>query len=234
MDLECTVWPAKTAHTHTVVFLHGRGDRAITFALSLQCWRGSAGKSLAELFPSTKWVFPSAGLRPAVALGARPQSQWFDQFSSRDFGLNPEVQVPGLRESVPAVRKVLRREAEELGGRWDRIVLAGISQGAATAVHALLHLAIPDACRGSPRLAALLAFSCQLPFIGLPRDETLAALQLGEVPAGDEAVRGTPVLLEHCANDDVVPVEQLRLLTTTLTGFGASVIAKEYPDGGHW
>jgi len=235
MELECKVWPARAGHSHTVVFLHGRGDRAATFSLSLEWWHGSAEKSLADLFPSVKWVFPSAGLRPAVSLKGRPQSQWFDRASSRDFTLNPEVGVPGLRESVPAVQRVLRREAEELGGRWDRVALAGISQGASTAVHTLVNLDIPGgAARGSPGLAALLAFSCQMPFAGLSLADTRAVLGLATCPEGNDVIGSTPMLLEHCADDELIPVKQLGVLADTLTSFGAEVTTKEYPGGGHW
>ena len=36
------------------------------------------------------------------------------------------MQIPGLQESVGLIREMVGREAEVLGGRWDRVVLAGI------------------------------------------------------------------------------------------------------------
>jgi predicted esterase len=50
---------------------------------------------------------------------------------------------------------------------------------------------------------------------------------------GDEVLRNTPVLLEHCVDDSLVLVGNGRVLRDTLRGFGTSVTWKEYPDGGH-
>ncbi|KAK3363202.1 hypothetical protein B0T25DRAFT_596240 [Lasiosphaeria hispida] len=142
-------------HTYTVVFLHGRGERAI---LWLRCRTGATRRSAHSLmpFPSFRWVFPQA---PGDVF-----PQWFDVWNVGDFAEREELQAPGLRESVPAIRRILTSEAARLGGRWDRVVLAGISMGAATSVHTLFNLNVP--ADGGGRLAAFLGFSCRCPFAG--------------------------------------------------------------------
>ncbi|KAL2020465.1 hypothetical protein VTK56DRAFT_8431 [Thermocarpiscus australiensis] len=238
VELPTLVIPPSTTHTHTVVFLHGRGDNNRSFSQSLARWRGSTGRNLFETFPSFRWVFPQAPLRPlASSGGAEIWPQWFDVWSTRDFAEREEVQAEGLREMVPAVRALLREEAELLsrrgGGGWDRVVLAGISMGGATSVHTLCNLDVP-ASSGGGRLAAFMGFCSRCPFAGRGLEEMRAVLGLEGVPAHNEVLRRTPVLLEHCVDDPLVLVENGRRLRDTLREFGAQVEWKEYPVGGHW
>ena len=213
-------------HTHTIVFLHGRGDNALKFADSLAYSPDSSSRTLLEALPSFRWVFPQAPLRRCASLPDTVR-QWFDVWNVRDFAENEELQAEGLREVVPAVRKILADEAALLGGRWDRVVLAGISMGAATSVHTLFNLDVP-------RLGAFLGFSCRCPFAGRTLAGMRGVLGLGGVPEHDSVLRNTPMLLEHCVDDPLVLVENGRTLRETLRGFGASVEWKEYADGRHW
>ncbi|KAH6976219.1 Alpha/Beta hydrolase protein [Ilyonectria sp. MPI-CAGE-AT-0026] len=164
--------------------------------------------------------------------------QWFDIWNVRDFTEREHVQAPGLRASVYGIRAVIEQEAAELGGRWDRIVLAGFSQGSATAVHTLLNLDVPSMPAGDDalprRLAAFLSFSARMPFPGRNLAGTRAILRLDDVPTDADVLRNTPILLEHCADDPLVLVRHGRILRDTLKGFGADVAWREYPDGGHW
>ncbi|KAH7144359.1 Alpha/Beta hydrolase protein [Dactylonectria estremocensis] len=225
--------PSSVPHTHTVVFLHGRGDKPRNFASSLLRSRDSQDRSLYEAFPSIRWVFPA----PAAAAPNERQCQWFDVYSVVDFADHEDVQMPGLRVSVDLTRNVLEREAAALDGRWDRIVLAGISQGAATGVHTLLNLSIPSppGQESIPRgLAAFLSFSARLPFTGRNLAATRAVLSLDDVPTHNDVLRNTPMLLEHCVDDGLVLVTHGRALRDSLKTFGADVGWREYPDGGHW
>jgi len=150
----------------------------------------------------------------------------------RDFAEKEDLQVVGLREVIPAIQRILADEATLLGGHWDRIVLMGISMGAATGVHVLFNLDIPPTA--GRRLAAFVGFSCRCPFAGRDLVGMRGALGLASAPDHDRVVRGTPVLLEHCVDDPLVLVENGRRLRDTLRGFGAPVEWKEYPSGGHW
>ncbi|KAI5925640.1 Alpha/Beta hydrolase protein [Camillea tinctor] len=184
MELGLSVLPPITAHTHTIIFLHGRGDTARNLAETLFWSRDSYRRSLKDIFPSVRWVFPQSELRPcernhpsspspsslspasplrgpSAGVGdgiegekiliedadvdvddddeANQCSQWFDVWNPLDYSEREELQAPGLRESVLSVRRLVTREARAVGG-LSRVVLAGISQGASTAVHVLLNL----------------------------------------------------------------------------------------------
>ncbi|KAK3332697.1 Alpha/Beta hydrolase protein [Cercophora scortea] len=218
-------------HTHTVVFLHGRGDNARKFASSLAYSRDSQNRSLIEAFPSFRWVFPEAPLRK-VASSGDTWRQWFDTWNVRDFADREELQVPGLQEMVPAIQRLIAGEAAQLGGRFDRVVLAGISMGAATSTHTLFNIDVP--AEGGGRLAAFLGFSGRCPFVGRDLAGMRAVLGLKGVPGHADVLRNTPILLEHCVDDPLVLVQNGRLLRDTLRAFGARVEWKEYPSGGHW
>jgi predicted esterase len=240
MELSLVTIPPTKPHTHTVVFLHGGGDTAKNFSACLVHSRGSRNRNLPEHFPSFRWVFPQSELRESAAFPrSGKSSQWFDIWDRTDFSVYEEVQAPGLRESVTSIWRFLRSEAAALDGRWERLVLAGISQGAATSVHTLLNLSLPPTQRAidqqySPRLGAFLGFSCRMPFPGRTLLETRQVLDWDGAVESNDLLRNTPVLLEHCVDDPTVLVESGRGLRDTLQGFGSQVTWKEYPDGGHW
>ncbi|KAK8139931.1 acyl-protein thioesterase [Apiospora sp. TS-2023a] len=236
MGLPVQIISPTTTHTHTVVFLHGRGDHAQDFMSSLHYSRDSRKRTLFEAFPSFRWVFPQAQMRACAAFPGQHMTQWFDIWNTADFTEQEGLQAIGLRESVAGLRAVLEREAAILGGRWDLLVLAGISQGAATSVHTLLNLDQPPSAgqAGPRRLGAFLGFSCRMPFPGRSLADTRKELGLEGVPDHDEIIRNTPILLEHCADDPTVLVGGGRNLRDALLGFGAQVAWREYLQGGHW
>jgi len=228
--------PPTAPHSHTVVFLHGRGDNARNFSSSLLYSKDSSNRTLPAIFPSFRWVFPQAEIRPCAAFPGEKMSQWFDIWNVNNFSEREELQATGLRESVTGIQRILAAEIAHLDGRWDHLVLAGISQGAATSVHTLLNLSMPAAGEQQVprRLGAFLGFSCRMPFPGRSLADTKRVLGLEGSQYTDEILRNTPVLLEHCADDPLVLVGKGQDLRDTLRGFGAQVIWKEYPEGGHW
>ncbi|RSM07045.1 hypothetical protein CEP52_005419 [Fusarium oligoseptatum] len=142
------VVPASATHTHTVVFLHGRGDSAAKFSSSLRWSTDSSNRTLDQIFPTFRWVFPMTSDEAEAAF-----PQWFDIWNAQNFAEREELQAVGLRVSVQRIRDILADEAALLEGHWDRIVLAGISQGAATSVHTLLNLDIPGPIDGEVQKA---------------------------------------------------------------------------------
>ena len=226
-------------HSHTVIFLHGRGDTAQNFSPVLERWRDSKMRTLKEAFPSFRWVFPSAPVEALASFPVQKVSQWFDIWNSRNFFEREELQAQGLRASVAMIRSLLGKEVDAVGGDWKRIIVMGISQGAATAVHTILNTSLCPMAGGgsSPRgLGAFLGFSCRMPFPRRSLAETRKIVGVEHVRDDDDAevLRNTPVLLEHCVNDPTVRVEDGRELKETLLRFGADVTMIEYPDGGHW
>ncbi|KAI3399144.1 hypothetical protein diail_7723 [Diaporthe ilicicola] len=223
-------------HTHTAIFLHGRGDRADSFARSIKymTWCNSKRQTAVEALPTFRWVFPNAGQTPAAGPGFAPSmSQWFDVWDPTNFADHEELQAPGLRVSVPRIRDLIADEAAKLGGRLDKIVFMGISQGGATIAHTLLNLGLPEGFAGAKRLGAFVGFASRMPFPGRSLSDTRKLLDLEGTPS-DELLLNTPILLEHCMDDPTVKFEGGKQLRQQLEGYGATVVWKEYPDGGHW
>ncbi|KAJ9655735.1 hypothetical protein H2198_005441 [Neophaeococcomyces mojaviensis] len=241
MDLTCEITTPAATHTHTVIFLHGRGDTARNFSASLVFSQDTKHRTLQQIFPSVRWVFPQAEMRSCAIDHGDLWSQWFDVWTLKDFKEREQLQTAGLRESVSSIRKVIRNEVEMLGERAERVVLMGISQGAALGVHALLNLNLKhvrmegEAEVDAPlRLGALIGFAGWMPFVGRSLAELRAVLELEDVPEGYEVLKNTPVLLEHCMDDQSVGIENGIVMRDALKGFGASVEWKEYTVGGHW
>ncbi|VUC36720.1 unnamed protein product [Clonostachys rosea] len=233
---ESTIIEPTAPHTHTVIFLHGRGDSSAKLASSLVYSPMSTDQTLFEAFPSFRWVFPSAPIEQTALNPIERRCQWFDVWNVRDLADREELQAEGLRRSVGRVREVVRAEAGMLtgGGGMERVVVMGISQGGATGAHVLLNLGEGE------RLGAFVGVSCRMVFPGRSLGETRRMLGMdtgeGEGEAS-EAVKRTPVMLQHCVDDSVVRVENGRVLRETLERFGGEgkrVEWREYLDGGHW
>lgn len=107
--------------------------------------------SLAEIFPSIRWVFPTAKLRysarrdsqfssssfASALKGEEIISQWFDVWDIQVPGEREELMMPGLQESIEQIVDVINEEAKLVP--TERIILGGISQGCATASFTLLY-----------------------------------------------------------------------------------------------
>lgn len=234
MDTSLTIIAPTIFHTHTVLFLHGQGDTAPNCAATLQSSKDSKNRSLPDAFPSFRWVFPQSELQECAASPGDRIPQWFDICNVTDFSDNEDLQAIGLRESVESILRLLEKEAEKLGYQWDRIVLAGINQGAAIGIHTLLNLDLRPTREGPRRLGACLGFSCRMPFPGRSLADARNILKLEGTANDEDIIRHTPVLLEHCVNDRLVLPEHGRNLRDTLKVFGAHVTWKEYSNGGHW
>ncbi|KAH8789783.1 Alpha/Beta hydrolase protein [Hyaloscypha finlandica] len=176
-------------------------------------------------------------------------SQWFDMWSVESHLEKNEIQIDGLRESVKEILDLIRTEAALISP--DRIILGGISQGCATAIHTLLY--------GGIRLGGFIGLSSWLPFE--PEIATTMANNKAWSMVGDRlhyspkmlntptdqaektpilpglrstSVLETPVFLSHSRDDDVVPIANGKKLSTTLENLGMAVSWKLYEDGGHW
>ncbi|KAK4195340.1 putative acyl-protein thioesterase [Triangularia verruculosa] len=224
--LSTCIIPPTAPHTHTVIFLHGRGDSAKKFMSSFQEWRDSESRSLADLFPSVRWVFPQSELRAAAKFPGARMSQWFDTWNIANLHEKQELQIEGLKESVSSIKVLLDTEVNRLDGQWEKVVLAGLSQGGATVAHTLINA--PKA------LGGIMVFSGRMPFPGRPLAETRMVLGLTGVPDDDSAVRTTPVLVQHCADDPLSRIQNGREVRDSLSNFGCEVEWQEYPTGGHW
>jgi predicted esterase len=87
------------AHTHTVVFLHGRDGNSKKFAGEVFESKASnpvgQPRTLRDLFPSVRWVFPSAPTLRSKRFST-DMSQRFNMRSIENPAERLEVQRPGL------------------------------------------------------------------------------------------------------------------------------------------
>jgi predicted esterase len=146
------------------------------------------------------------------------------------------LQLQDLRTSVSRIRDIVWAEVRSLNYQWDRVILAGIGQGATVAIHALLNLDVPSKSQDSlqpRRLGAVIAFSCDNSFNGTSLDETRRLVGLDELPEDDEFLDNTPVLLQHYRDDATVNIASGQLVDNSLVGLGAKTTWKEFTNGGH-
>lgn len=236
-----TVGPRQGAqHSHTIIFLHGRDSLNDEFAGELFESEASQPsdqpRTLPDLLPTVKWVFPAAPVLRSARFDT-DMSQWFDMWSVEDPDERSEIQLEGLRNSVSAIIQAIQDEAAHVPRQ--KIFLAGISQGFATAIAALL------ADDTQPNLAGVIGMSSWMPLSGMltcgDGKPQVARLYRGSVlgcePASrTDEVKPTPVLLCHSTDDDVVPVQHGRALRDILNLLPETVEVEwhEYEDGGHW
>ncbi|KAI9743255.1 MAG: hypothetical protein M1818_003101 [Claussenomyces sp. TS43310] len=172
-------------------------------------------------------------------------SQWFDIWSVEDPDERKDLQIDGLRKSINFIQDIIRSETSLVCP--DHIILAGISQGCATAILTLLS--------GNIRLAGFIGLSSWLPFreeiLGIARGSSShSELPLGirtlfnppfedSSPQSEMAHRaqsglGTPAFLAHCEDEDVVPIFHGERLRQGLEEFDMTLTWGAYKDGGHW
>ena len=136
---EPLVIPSKARHTHTFVLLHGRGSKAHEFGIDFIASRTSSGKMLPQLFPGMKFIFPTAKKRRAAAYNRAVINQWFDHYpveDLEDLSEHQDIQIEGLRESGAFVRQIILEEAKAV--TLENVLVGGLSQGCAMALHVLL------------------------------------------------------------------------------------------------
>ncbi len=181
------VHEARGAHVSTVVFLHGLGDDG----------RGWCSEWASRRLEGVRIVCPNASSHAVTANGGHRMSSWFDMrgFSSKvllDEKLDP---CEGIEESVALVHNTLEREVALLGGKSNRVVLGGFSQGGA--------LAIQAGYRFGHTLGGIV--SCSGWAVAWSKF------------AVNEANRDTPAQLHHGKYDEVIPLVCSDALVTKLT-----------------
>ena len=140
-------------------------------------------------------------------------SQWFDMWSTEDPYERQNEQQDELDSTVSVILQIIKEEAAIVGGPQN-IILGGISQGCASAIHALL--------RQEARLAGFIGLSSWLPL-----KETITNTTIGTTSE-------MPALLAHCEDDGVIAVRYGEELRDVLAGIGMEVEWCQYEDGGHW
>ncbi|KAI4862362.1 phospholipase/carboxylesterase [Hypoxylon rubiginosum] len=212
-------------HTHTVIFLHGKGSDCEEFADEFFESEASepAGcpRTLPDLFPTIRWVFPPAPLSESTRFQC-VESQWFDMWSVEHPNVKPELQTDGLKQSIQLVLDVVEQVEALVPSK--NIFLGGISQGFATVYSAYTssnktYAGLIGLCSWAPTAA--------LDIIKGSQDETSNSTE--------DKKRLTNVFLRHSRDDDIIPVQEGRILRDTLRDRADTAVEfHEYGDGGHW
>ena len=262
-------------HQNTIILFHGRGSGGPEFVADLfddDCNSDGSKhtKQPGETKPATtppdpdnvrgrlphwRWVFPSAPMVFSTVFQEN-NVEWFDCFSLTDTEARKDLQAPGLRTAVLKAFDLFRSESRRLPAT-GRLVVGGISQGAAIAVHALLAsyaMARPEMISGFVGYSTWLPFTSEVQGVvdgQKTRHETreiengLRSMYGSVLGLDDESdsegnagrharLRGVPALLEHCKDDDLIDIALGRTIRDVLGGLGLDVSWKEYETGGHW
>ncbi|KAK3994991.1 Alpha/Beta hydrolase protein [Cladorrhinum sp. PSN332] len=227
-----------TTHTHTAVMLHGRGSNGPEFADELSETVSPGQTNLIQRFPGWRWVFLSSKTLWSTMF-EEDLPAWFEAHSLTDTEERQDLQVEGIQESVDYIKSIVDQEVEKLGGDRQKIVLAGISQGGAIGMWALLTPENLDS-----RFGAFVAASTWLPFAntietfldrgGVVQEVSQADCEPGtfvrammsswrchpEFAKGSMDLLSTPIFLGHGTDDATVNVELGREATRVLSKIG--------------
>lgn len=183
--------------TAAIIWLHGLGADGNDFA-SLVPQLDLSG------CPGIRFVFPSAPSMPVTVNGGYVMPAWYDIIGRSDSDLED---APGINRSAIAINALIEREANR-GIAYDKIVLAGFSQGCAMVLHTGL--------RFPHRLAGIMALSGYLP---------LAQAFLSE---RNTANNQTPIFMAHGDWDAVIVPERSERSRDLLQANGYDVQWKSY------
>lgn len=181
-------------HNAVVVWLHGLGD---------------SGNGFAPIVPelhlpaqlAVRFVFPHAPVRPVTINNGMPMRAWYD-IKTLDF--NHRADVEGVHESAQSVMALIEAEHAK-GVPYDRILLAGFSQGGVIAYHV--------GTRFPHKLAGIMALST---YMSEPEKLSCDAHQ---------ANKDIEIFCAHGQQDEVVPM---------FLGHAAYKVLVENGYNAHW
>ena len=141
-----TIHPAEGKHSATIILMHGLGDTS-------SGWR-DVGEEIVIRYPYVKVILPTAKERPVTLNMGAHMPAWYDIT-----GLTADRAAEdciGIDESVTIIKNLMETEAS-LGIKYERMMLAGFSQGGAMTLFTGLQLSVEQ------KLAGLLVMSGYLP-----------------------------------------------------------------------
>lgn len=180
-----------------VIWLHGLGANGHDFEPIVPELR------LGDL--AIRFVFPHAPDQSVSVNGGMVMPSWFDIYN---LGSTAREDARGITNMAPMIENLIEREHER-GVPYERIVVAGFSQGGALALHVAL--------RFPHRLAGIMGLSTYLP---------LRARLAAERGAANTK---TPVFLAHGRHDTVLDFTFGTTSRDLLLKLGYSVEWREYP-----
>ena len=184
--------------TCSVIWLHGLGADGNDFV-----------PIIPELHlpenPAIRFIFPSAPSMPVTVNGGYVMPAWYDIVGRN---LMDQEDALGIQKSTAAIVELINNEANR-GIAYDKIVLAGFSQGCAMALH--IGLRFPH------QLAGIIALSGYLPLATMANTEK------------HSANAKTPIFMAHGTYDPVVTIDRAQASYALLEKMGHPVEWNEYP-----
>jgi phospholipase/carboxylesterase len=182
----------------SVIWLHGLGADGNDFVPIIPQLHLSEHLAI-------RFVFPSAPSIAVTVNGGFVMPAWYD-ITGRD--INDREDLSGIHKSAAAITELIEREASR-GIAYDKIVLAGFSQGCAMSLQ--VGLRFPHALAGIMALSGYLPLAKSLP---LERSEANSKI---------------PIFMAHGVWDAVVIPERAEASADTLEKLGYQVDWNTYP-----
>nr|WP_315478819.1 alpha/beta fold hydrolase [uncultured Rhodoferax sp.] len=184
--------------TAAVIWMHGLGASSDDFA-------GLVPELDLEGCQPIRFVFPQAPSIPITINGGYVMPGWYDLYG---MDLVSKQDAAGIQRSEADIRALIDHEVAR-GIPFDRIVLAGFSQGCAMALHAALRL--------PHKIAGVMALSGYLPLADRFASERHAANA------------DTPIFMAHGTQDPVVILKRGEDSRDALAAMGHKVQWHTYP-----
>ncbi len=181
-----------------VIWLHGLGSDGHDFEPMAPVLAAAVGVPM-------RLVFPHATMRAVTLNDGAVMRAWYDVYAA-DFGAAPDA--AGIAEAAAVVGALIARQHAR-GMAFDKIFLAGYSQGGAVVLHA--------GPRFGERLGGVIALSTYLPLA-----DSLAAEK-------SDANHALPIFMAHGVDDDVIPLALGQRGAQQLTAAGYALRWREYP-----
>ena len=196
--LPCIELETSPNPTAAIIWLHGLGADGNDFAPIVPELK------LTDC-PGIRFVFPSAPSMPVTVNGGYVMPAWYD-IIGRD--ITDREDAAGIQKSAAAIVELIKKESSR-GIAYDRIVLAGFSQGCAMALH--IGLRFPH------KLAGIIALSGYLP------------LAINANTEKHSANANTPIFMAHGTYDSMVAIDRAQASYAALEKMGYQVDWNEYP-----
>ncbi len=181
-----------------VIWLHGLGDSGHGFAPIVPELQIPAALSV-------RFLFPHAPERPVTINGGMRMRAWYD---IKTMDLDNRADEAGVIESAERVNALL--EAQHAAGfPYEKMVLAGFSQGGVIALHLGTRL--------RHKIAGIMALSTYMCKPGKLAEEA------------SDVNKSTPVMMAHGIHDEVVPAALGKMAHTSLEDNGFSATWQTYP-----
>ena len=184
--------------TAAVIWLHGLGADGNDFVPIIPELKLSG-------CPGIRFIFPSAPSMPVTVNGGYVMPAWYDIIGRN---LTDQEDAAGIQKSAKSIVELIEKEASR-GIAYDKIVLAGFSQGCAMALH--IGLRFPH------KLAGIIALSGYLPLAMTANLEKHATNS------------DTSIFMAHGTYDPVVVLDRAQASHAALEKMGYSVDWNEYP-----